>query len=814
MEMRTEQTVPEPQGAQGSGPVEDTHGLKRISLSPQDSEHSRAMNQDPSHISTGCGDRGRVHSPNQGHPSLHTADAESTHDHTQNPSAESTADTKSTRDHSHPNSGHQWELIFALLSGVTYFSGLLAEFAFSAPPQVSLALYLATYFFGGYFTVKEAWSSIRRGKFEVDFLMIAAALGAAAVGKFAEGAVLLFLFSLGHALEEYAMSRATRSIDALAELAPRTALVKTASGGTVERPVEDLAVGDTVAVLPHTRIPADGIVTAGIAVVDQSAVTGESIPVEKFPVPLSASTRGATASATLFFAHSADPTTDSSLTSAPPHEEQSATSTATTPQSFLSPLPDLDSVPSSSRVFAGTLNGASAFDMQVTAAASDTTLARVVQMVRDADTAQSPTQRFVDRFQRYYVPAVILGTLTVLLVGVLFLAEPFSASFFRSMLVLVAASPCALAIATPAAVLAAIARAGRAGILVKGGAPLEVVGKVDAMAFDKTGTLTWGRPTVTDVLPAPGVSTEELCAVTLAVESLSDHPLASAITRDLEGTVPPAARLTATDVQALTGRGIRASITDRSVLIGNARLVEEAGVVMPPDLATTLATLHAQGRTTMTVLLDGRVLGILGVMDVWKKEAEHTIQVLRELEISTLVMISGDNQQVADAIGDSVGVDRAIGELLPEDKVMQIRALEAEGCVTAMVGDGVNDSPAMAAASVGIAMGAAGSAVVLETADIALMSDDLGKLPFLIRLSRATTRIIRQNLIAALVIVVFLVPASLAGLSMGPIVLIHEGSTILVILNALRLLQFHRNRDHAGIVHEEPPEMGEDTERN
>lgn len=653
---------------------------------------------------------------------------------------------------------HQWELYFALASGVAYISGLLAEFVFKAPAPVFVGFYLATYFLGGYFTVKEAWSSIRRGRFEVDFLMIVAAVGAAAVGKFAEGAVLLFLFSLGHALEEYALSRASKSIDALAELAPRTALVRTSDGHSEERLVEDLVAGDIVIVKPNSRVPADGFVIEGTPAIDQAAVTGESFPVKKFPV------------------------VDPSATLANPAV-----------------------VPAFAQVFAGTITGATPFEMMVTAAADDTTLARVVKMVREADTAQSPTQLFVDKFQRYYVPIVILSVAAVLGVGVIFFAEPFSASFYRAMLVLVAASPCALAIATPAAALSAIARAGRAGMLVKGGAPLEIVGKVNVIAFDKTGTLTWGIPTVTDLVPTEGTSTGHLAAVVVAVESLSDHPLAAAITRDLTGEVPSGSRLEATQVEAVTGRGVRAELGGERALVGNLTMMDEHEVPLPKELSRSVQRLQRQGRTTMVVALGGRALGVVALMDTPKQEAKQTVGALRKLGISEMVLISGDNQRVAEAVGASMGMDQSIGELLPEHKVAAIRALEQSGNVTAMVGDGVNDSPAMAAANVGIAMGAAGSAVALETADIALMSDDIGRLPFLVRLARETTRIVRQNLIASALIVGFLVPASLLGLSMGPIVLIHEGSTIIVIFNALRLLNFERHRDHAGIDHEEPP---------
>lgn len=652
----------------------------------------------------------------------------------------------------------RWELWFAIASGAAYFAALIVEFGVRAPETVFVGLYLLAYFFGGYFTVRGAWASVRRGRFEVDFLMIVAAVGAAAVGKLAEGAVLLFLFSIGHALEEFAMARATRSIEALAELAPRTAAVRVSEDATEERPVEDLVVGDVVVVRPNSRVPADGFISVGVTAIDQSAVTGESIPVEKAPVPDTAKA-----------------------------------------------LANPEAVTGGSRVFAGTVNGPGAFDMVVTAAAADTTLARVITLVKEADSAQSPTQRFIDRFQRYYVPAVILAVAVVFVVGLTLLDEPTSDSFYRAMLVLVAASPCALAIATPAAVLAGVARAARAGVLVKGGGPLETLGKVDAIAFDKTGTLTWGHPTVTDTIPANGATTSELNAVALAVESLSDHPLATAVVRDLTGLVPESNRLIAIELEAVTGRGVRAIVEGKPTMLGNLRMMNEAGAPLPGELAAAVDQLQSEGRTTMLVQHDGRFLGAIGVMDAPKQEAKETLAALRDAGVSELVLISGDNQQVASAIGSAVGIDRAVGELLPEDKVVAIWELGRGERTTCMVGDGVNDAPAMANATIGIAMGAAGSAVALETADIALMADDLGRVPFMLRLSRATTRLIRQNLTAALVIVALLVPASLLGLAMGPIVFIHEGSTVLVVLNALRLLRFDHNRDHHGIVHEERP---------
>lgn len=411
--------------------------------------------------------------------------------------------TEGRGEHGHGSAllGERSELIFAIASGVTYAAGMTAKYLVSTPEWVPIVLFAATYFFGGYFTIRTAIATVRRGRFEVDFLMLVAAVGAAMVGKWAEGSVLLFLFSLGHALEEYAMGRAKRSIEALAGLAPDTALVRGPDGVVREVEVGALAIGDVVVVLPNSRLAADGVVVDGVSSVDESSVTGESIPVEKAPIA------------------------DAALASSTP-------------------------VPESHRVFAGTMNGSGAMDVLVTSRAADSMLARVITMVREADTQKSPTQRFIDRFQVFYVPVVLAAVLGVLAFGVFGASEPFADSFYRAMVVLVAASPCALAIATPSAVLAGIARAAQAGVLAKGGGPLETLGRVRSMAFDKTGTLTWGQPKVTDIVAARPELRDELITTLFAVESYSDHPLAGAITRDLALLVPAGAERSATSVNS------------------------------------------------------------------------------------------------------------------------------------------------------------------------------------------------------------------------------------------------------------------------
>ncbi len=640
--------------------------------------------------------------------------------------------------------GERTELMFAACCGTLLLGGFLLSFAFSSP-WVPISLYLGSYGFGGFYTLREAMKSLRVGRFEIDFLMLVAAVGAATLGEWAEGALLLFLFSLGHALEHYAMGRAKRAIEALAELAPQTALVRR-NGQVEELPVEQLRIADVVVIKPNERIPADGFVISGEGSVNQAPITGESLPVEKRPV------------------------TDR-----------------------LRAATDPDRLEAEYRVFAGTINNSGSLEIQVTKLASDSTLARVVQMVKVAETQKSPTQRFTDKFERYFVP-VVLGSVFVLLFTWVVIAEPFSASFYRAMAVLVAASPCALAISTPSAVLSGVARAARGGVLIKGGAPLENLGRLGAIAFDKTGTLTVGKPSLTDVICSEGVTEEELLQVAIAVERLSDHPLAAAVVRGGEERLSSDVVRQAQDVQSITGRGVKAIVDGQEVYIGKDSLfVEIAGQPLPKQLQDAVAKLKENGRSTMVVRQGATYLGALGLMDTPRDAAKDVIRRLREVGIQRMVMLSGDNQQVANAVGRAVGIDEAIGDLMPEDKVEAIKKLSSQGGV-AMVGDGVNDAPAMANATVGIAMGAAGSDVALETADVALMSDDLSHLPFAVGLSRQTSRIIRQNLWISLGMVAFLVPATILGLRLGPAVLLHEGSTLVVVLNALRLLAY---QDHS-----------------
>jgi Cd2+/Zn2+-exporting ATPase len=651
-------------------------------------------------------------------------------------------------EHSHSHGGifgKNTELIFAIICGVLLGIGFGLSFVESVPQWVSLALYSGAYFFGGFYTAKEAVETVAKGGFEIDFLMLVAAIGAAILGEWAEGALLLFLFSLGHALEHYAMNKARKSIAALAELAPKTALLKK-DGKTEEIGIEKLSIGDIIVVKPNSKISADGVVVDGQSSVNQAPITGESVPVDKVPV----------------------------------EDIEKDYSTE-------------DDIKDENRVFAGTINGNNTLEIKVIKAAKDSTLSRLVQLVNVAQTQKSPTQLLTDRFEKYFVPSVLI-LVGILLFAFLVIDEPFSASFYRAMVVLVAASPCALAISTPSAVLSGVARAARGGVLIKGGRPLEDLGELTALAFDKTGTLTEGKPKLTQVVALGDISDNELLKIAVAVESLSDHPLAKAVVRDgkerLEGEEIP----DASNLEAVLGKGIKATLGNDKIYVGNLDLYEGLDESTPSDkIATKVRGLEGGGNTTMLIRKNKEYIGIIALMDTPREAAKKTLSELKEIGIKRMIMLTGDNQKVADAVAEEIGLTDAWGSLLPEEKVEAIKKLKEKESKVAMVGDGVNDAPAMANSTVGIAMGAAGSDVALETADIALMADKLETLPFAIGLSRQSKSIIKQNLWVSLGIVALLIPATIFGFAnIGVAVVIHEGSTLLVVFNALRLLAYKK----------------------
>lgn len=648
-------------------------------------------------------------------------------------------------DHDHGGIfGPNTELIFSILSGVLLGIGFILSFIEGIPEWVSLVLYICAYFFGGYYTTKEAIVTVAKGGFEIDFLMLLAAIGAAILGEWAEGALLLFLFSLGHALEHFALNKARKSIAALADMAPKTAIVRK-GGQQKEIPVEDLQIGDIVIVKPNSKISADGVVIKGRSSVNQAPITGESMPVDKYPIE------------------------DASID-----------------------FQDEKNIPSSeNRVFSGTINGSNVLEVKVIKEANDSTLARLIKLVNETEAQKSPTQLFTDKFEKYFVPSVLV-LVVLLLFAFLVIDETFGESFYRAMAVLVAASPCALAISTPSAVLSGVARAARAGVLVKGGSPLEDLGDLTAVAFDKTGTLTEGKPKLTEVVPYQNVKSDELLTAAFAVEKLSDHPLAAAVVTGAAERLGEKSIEEASELEAITGRGVKANWKGEEIYIGNKALYEEdLTVSVPEELTAALDNLEASGNTAMIVRKGNSFLGIIALMDTPRKNAKDVVESLKKVGIKRMIMLTGDNQRVADSVAKEIGITDAWGGLLPEEKVSAIEKLKQQENKVAMVGDGVNDAPAMTKSTVGIAMGAAGSDVALETADIALMADNLNDLPFAIGLSRKSKSIIKQNLWVSLGVTAFLIPATVFNFAgIGLAVLIHEGSTLLVVFNALRLLAY------------------------
>ncbi len=616
------------------------------------------------------------------------------------------------------------EIVFSLTAGLLLIIGWLGETFFGLPAWIATTLYIGGYVFGGWDISQHAWHAIKEKHFDTDLLMVMAALGAAFLGEFAEGALLLFLFSLGHALEERALDRARAAVRALADLAPKTALVRR-DGKEQELPVESLQLEDVVIVRPGVRIPVDGVILIGNSGVDQASVTGESLPVDKVP---------------------------------------------------------------GDQVFASTVNGEGALEVKVTRLAKDSTLARVMKMVEEAQAQKSPTQQTVEKFERVFVPAVLIVTALVIIVPPL-LGFPFHESFLRAMTLLVAASPCALALGTPATILAGVAQAARNGVLVKGGAHLENLGRLKAIAFDKTGTVTHGRPEVTDlvVFPDSGWKEDDVVSLVAGAESRSAHPLAQAVVRSAQ-SLPVSVM---DEVESLTGRGLRAVSNGKTIWIGNRKLMDEAMVTIPADALQKADTLQQSGKTLMWIAEDKTVIGLIALADTLRHEAAPTMKALKQTGVAHTIMLTGDNTRSASAIAKEIGLTEYRADLMPADKLTVIRDLVKEYGQVAMIGDGVNDAPALANATVGIAMGGAGTDVALETADVALMGDDLSKLPFAVGLGRATRNIIVQNLFISLGVIALLIVTSLSGIvSIGIAIVFHEGSTLVVVANALRLLGY------------------------
>ncbi len=651
---------------------------------------------------------------------------------------------KEHKEHEHNHDGilgPRTELYFSIICGIFMLTGFFLDRFGNLSPWFHLSSFIVAYLFGGYYAALEAFHKIRKGGFEIDFLMIVAAVGAAYIGSWVEGALLLFLFSLGHALENYAMNKAKKSIEALGSLSPKVALLKR-DGKLEEVPIEDLKVNDIVVIKPNSIIAADGVIIVGNSAINQAPITGESMPVDKIAIEDYAN------------------------------------------------LPKFDEIDKSHVVYTGTINGDQSIEILVLKLNEDSTVARLIKMVSEVETQKSPTQRLTKKFEKAYVPIVIL-VVTLLCFAYVLIDESFNESLYRAIAVLVAASPCALAISTPSAVLSGIARAAQKGVLIKGGRALEDLGTISTIAFDKTGTLTEGKPKLTNVIPLNGFDENQFVRIILEVESLSNHPLARAISKDIKSKYNIQYLHEAFNVNAIQGMGISATYKDESVFIGNVVLMQTNGIKVDESIVSKMDSLLLSGHTVMLVAYKNEVIGMISVMDVPRATAIDTLKKLQSIGIKRMIMLTGDHQNVGDAIAKQIGLTEARGNLLPEDKVEVVKELMQRDTKIAMVGDGVNDAPAMAYSTVSIAMGAAGSDVALETADVALMSDKIEMLPFVIGLSRESKRIIKQNIWISLGVVAILVPVTMLGLTnIGVAVAFHEGSTLIVVLNALRLLGF------------------------
>lgn len=604
-------------------------------------------------------------------------------------------------------------------AGVFLVIAAMADWA-GAAETLTRSLYFLSIAAGGYHVARSGLFALRSFTLDMNFLMTVAVLGAVAIGEWSEGATVVFLFSFGNMLQSYTMDKTRRAIRGLMDLAPAEALVR--RGGREELlAVAKIVVGDIMIVRPGERIAMDGVVRGGRSAVNEAAITGESLPVEK--------------------------------------GEGDA-------------------------VYAGTVNRQGALEIEVTRIAADSTLARIMHMVEEAQAQKAPSQQFVDVFARYYTPAVLAAAAGVTVLPPLIWGEPFAPWFYKGLVLLVISCPCALVISTPVSIVSAIGNASRAGVLIKGGAYLEKLGSVRAVAFDKTGTMTYGRPVVTDIVPLEAADRAEVIAAAAAVEKRSEHPLGQAVVA--AAAAEPKA---AVNFEALTGLGAKAEVDGDTVYVGNVRLFEELGHSLAAH-SGEIGRLQVQGKTVILTGTRERLYGLIAVADTLREESGPAIAELRKAGVGHIAMLTGDNAAVAAAIAAATGVDAHYSELLPEDKVAAIRDIRRRWGSTAMIGDGVNDAPALAAADIGVAMGVAGSDAALETADVALMADDLGKLAYIIRLSRKTVAVIKQNIIFAVALKALFVALTFAGMAnLWLAVFADTGASLLVTLNGMRLMR-------------------------
>ncbi|MFZ5642451.1 MAG: heavy metal translocating P-type ATPase [Bacillota bacterium] len=613
------------------------------------------------------------------------------------------------------------KLLSAVLSGLFLSAGFLAGLL-GAGGHIATGLYLASILSGGYQVARSGFYAVRSFSLDMNFLMTVAVAGAAAIGEWAEGAMVVFLFALGNYLQVYTIEKTRNSIRSLMDMSPREAVVMR-NGDEITVPVEDVMPGDAVVIRPGQNIPVDGKVRAGNSSVNQAPITGESVPVDKGP---------------------------------------------------------------GDAVYAGTINQQGALEVEAACHFKDTTLSRVINLVEEAQAQKAPSQQLVDRFAFYYTPAVLILAAAVTVLPVFLFGQPFKPWFEKSLMLLVISCPCALVISTPVSIISAIGSAAKRGVLIKGGAYLEEAGKLNIIALDKTGTMTLGRPQVKEIISGGEMSPKEILSLASAVEKYSEHPLARAIVSRTEedGLEIPAAM----NFESYTGKGARAEVEEKRYYVGNIKLFEEMGVSVRQwsDRAEELTN---SGNSVVVIGSADKILGIVTLADRVRPGIGEVIRRLKRVGIKRVVMLTGDNPGAAKSVAGEAGVTDFRAGLLPQEKLVAIRELKASGKV-AMVGDGVNDAPALALADVGIAMGGAGTDTAIETADIALMADDLSKLPYAIRLSRRALNTIKQNIIFALLLKAGFIAITFMGYgTLWMAVFADTGASLLVTLNGMRLIR-------------------------
>lgn len=622
--------------------------------------------------------------------------------------------------------GASWFRHFPLgLSGLFAFTAELVAWTGTESSWPVVGLSIASILLGGLPTIRKGLYAIRLFTLNINFLMTIAVVGACAIGEWPEAAMVVFLFAVAERIEVYSLDRARNAVRSLMEMAPEVASMKQPDGSWREMPAAEVPPGSILRVRPGERLALDGVVISGVSAVNQAPITGESVPVDKGP---------------------GDP------------------------------------------LFAGTINGNGLLEFSTKGGRDDTTIARIIRTVQEAQASRAPTQRFVDGFARIYTPIVCVAAVLIAAVPPVLLDQPFMPWIYRALVLLVIACPCALVISTPVTVVTGLSAAARQGILIKGGAYLEEGRKLKVIALDKTGTITEGKPKLTDIVPLGGRSGDEVLRVAASLDANSDHPVARAVSDAWDDkkvqTLGPL--LSVKDFNSITGRGVEGTLDGQRAFVGNHRLAEERQVCSPA-IEAELNRLEEQGKTAIVVATSVEVMGVLAVADTPRETSIEALRDLHALGLRT-VLLTGDNSKTAAAIARTVGIDDARGSLLPEEKLVAIDELLGKHDHVGMVGDGINDAPALARATIGFAMGAAGTDVAIETADVALMKDDLRALPDFIRLSRRTSALLKQNITIAIVTKAVFFGLALAGFaSLWMAVIADLGASLVVIANGLRL---------------------------